>query len=207
MVFHWSMDAPAAADSTTAADAALAARLATDLDGSFEELVPSPGRTGCSRSRCAVLGDRGDAGEARPGRARPGVSGAQRLSSREDPRARGSGRWLTTIVVNVCRNRTRVRRVVTTELAFEPGAQSRPPIPSRRRDVREAWASLLATLRPGPADRRSSSATSTACRTPRWPRRLGRPEGTVKAHVHRGLADCSTAPSPTSGHEREEMTA
>ena len=57
------MDAPAAADPTTAADAALAGRLATDLDGSFEELVSGQADRLFSIA-LRVLGDRGDAEEA-----------------------------------------------------------------------------------------------------------------------------------------------
>jgi RNA polymerase sigma-70 factor (ECF subfamily) len=36
---------------------------------------------------------------------------------------------------------------------------------------------------------------------------LDRPEGTVKAQVHRGLAMLRTAFEAASRHEREEMTA
>ena len=110
---------------------------------------------------------------------------------RPDPRAQAPG-WLTTIVVNAGRNRARVRRVPTTELAFEPGAEpAADPVGAARRprDVGAPAGDPAAR----PSGSPSSSATSTACRTPRWPRRLGRPEGTVKAQVHRGLAALRTA--------------
>ena len=147
--------------------------------------------TGCSRSRCA--------------------SSATAATPRRPPRTRSSGRigrwaaidagrirelrlrpWLTTIVVNVCRNRTRVRRVRTTELGFEPGAEPAAD-PVARRDVRDAWASLLATL--PPAQRiaivlRHVDGLSYA----EMAEALGKPEGTLKAQVHRGLATLRDAP-------------
>jgi RNA polymerase sigma-70 factor (ECF subfamily) len=112
--------------------------------------------------------------------------------------------WLTTIVVNVCRNRTRVRRVRTTELGFEPGAEPAAD-PVARRDVRDAWASLLATL--PPAQRiaivlRHVDGLSYA----EMAEALGKPEGTLKAQVHRGLATLRDALADER-HDRKEMTA
>src|SRR5205085_3286784 len=99
--------------------------------------------------------------------------------------------WLTTILINAGRNRARVRRVPTTELAFDPGAG---PVadPLARRDERDTWARLLADLSPGQptavvlrhVDGMSYAEIAAA---------LDRPEGTVKAHVHRGLAALRTA--------------
>jgi len=196
------MDAPAAADPTTAADAALAARLATDLDGSFEELVSDQADRLFSIA-LRVLGDRGDAEEAaqdalvRAYRALGGYEAGRIRELRLRP-------WLTTIVVNVCRNRTRVRRVRTTELGFEPGAEPAAD-PVARRDVRDAWASLLATL--PPAQRiaivlRHVDGLSYA----EMAEALGKPEGTLKAQVHRGLATLRDALAD-EGHDRKEMTA
>jgi RNA polymerase sigma-70 factor (ECF subfamily) len=112
--------------------------------------------------------------------------------------------WLTTIVVNVCRNRTRVRRVQTTELGFDPGAE--PAVdPVARRDSRDAWAVLLLTLPPAQrvaivlrhVDGLSYREMSAA---------LGRPEGTLKAQVHRGLAALRDALGDEA-HDPREMTA
>ena len=50
----------------------------------------------------------------------------------------------------------------------------------------------------------SSFATSTTSRTPSWPLVLGRPEGTLKAQVHRGLALLRVA---AAGTGLEELTA
>ena len=180
------MDAPAAADPTTAADAALAARLATDLDGSFEALVSGPRRTGCSRSRCA--------------------SSATAATPRRLPRTRSSGRtgrsaattparirelrlrpWLTTIVVNVCRNRTRVRRVPDDRAGLRarrragrrPGRAARRP----RRRGRASWPTLPPAQRIAVVLRHVDGLSYAE-----MAEALGRPEGTLKAQVHRGLA-------------------
>jgi RNA polymerase sigma-70 factor (ECF subfamily) len=193
---------PDAPDPTAASDAAMAARLATDLDGTFEALVAAQvDRLFTIALR--ILSDRGDAEEAaqdalvRAYRALEGYDGDRIRALRLRP-------WLTTIVVNVCRNRTRVRRVRTTELAFEPGAE--PAVdPLARRDVRDAWAALLATL--PPAQRlaivlRHVDGLSYA----EMAEALGRPEGTLKAQVHRGLAALRAAldDDPAEGSHRHD---
>jgi RNA polymerase sigma-70 factor (ECF subfamily) len=196
------MDAPVATDPNADRDAALADRLATDLDASFEALVHAHVDRLFSIA-LRILIDRGDAEEAaqdalvRAYRALGGYDGGRIRELRLRP-------WLTTIVVNVCRNRTRVRRVKTTELGFEPGAE--PAVdPVARRDARDAWASLLATL--PPAQRvaivlRHVDGLSYA----EMAEALGRPEGTLKAQVHRGLATLRDALAD-EGHDRKEMTA
>ena len=113
--------------------------------------------------------------------------------------------WLATIVINVCRNRTRVKRVRTVELAFDPGAEPLTD-PVARRDEKAAWAGRLALL---PAAQRVaivlrhvdglSYADMAAV--------LGRPEGTLKAQVHRGLTALRDAYLAEERREREEMTA
>jgi len=183
-------------------DAALTEHLAADLDGAFEALV----RAHVDRLfsiALRVLGDRADAEEAAQDalvRAHRALGGYDAVRIRE-LRLRP---WLTTIVVNVCRNRTRVRRVRTTELGFEPGDE--PAVdPVARRDVRDAWAALLLTLPPAQriavvlrhVDGLSYAEMSAA---------LGRPEGTLKAQVHRGLAALRDALAE-QGHDRKEMTA
>jgi len=81
--------------------------------------------------------------------------------------------------------------------------------PLARRDERETWARLLAGLSPAQrtavvlrhVDGLSYAEIAEA---------VGRPEGTVKAHVHRGLAALRTALVAAEGrerHEREEITA
>ena len=71
--------------------------------------------------------------------------------------------------------------------------------------LRDAWASLLATL--PPAQRiaivlRHVDGLSYA----EMAEALGRPEGTLKAQVHRGLATLRDALADER-HDREEMTA
>jgi len=188
-------------------DAALAARLAVDLDGSFEALVLA------HQDRLFTIalrtgGDRHDAEELVQDtfvRAYRALGGWPDARIRE-LRLRG---WLTTILLNAGRNRARVRRVPTTELVFDPGAEPAAD-PVGRRDERETWARLLAGLSPAQrtavvlrhVDGMSYAEIANA---------VGRPEGTVKAHVHRGLAALRTAliasEGPPEGLRAEEIPA
>lgn len=184
-------------------DLVLASRLATDLDAAFPALVEAhAGRLFSIALR--ILGDRSDAEEAaqdglvRAHRAMSGYDAARIRELRLRP-------WLATIVVNVCRNRTRVNRVRTVELAFEPAAE--PAIdPVSRRDERGAWAGRLAMLPPAQrtavvlrhVDGMSYAEMSAV---------LGRPEGTLKAQVHRGLNALREQLLADERREREEMTA
>jgi RNA polymerase sigma-70 factor (ECF subfamily) len=184
-------------------DADLAARLAADLDGQFESLVLAH-QDRLFTIALRTSGDRHDAEElvqdcfVRAYRAL-GAWPADRI---RELRLRG---WLTTILLNAGRNRARVRRVPTTELAFEPGAE--PSVdPVARRDSRETWARLLAGLSPAQrtavvlrhVDGMSYAEIAEA---------VGRPEGTVKAHVHRGLAALRSALLATEASEHEEIPA
>jgi RNA polymerase sigma-70 factor (ECF subfamily) len=184
-------------------DARLIAGLADDLDGTFEALVRA------HQDRLFTIawrtgGDRHDAEElvqdcfVRAYRALATYPPARI----RDLRLRG---WLTTILLNAARNRARVRRVPTTELAFEPGAEPADD-PLTRADDRETWARLLAGLSPAQrtavvlrhVDGLSYAEIAEA---------TGRPEGTVKAHVHRGLAALRTALLAAERREREEIPA
>ncbi len=190
-------------DTEHADDARLTRELATNLDGAFEALVRA------HQDRLFTIahrtgGDRHDAEEL----VQDCFVRAYRALATYPParirelRLRG---WLTTILLNAGRNRARVRRVPTTELSFEPGTE--PVVdPLTRRDERETWARLLAGL-------------SRAQRTAVVLRHVdglsyaeiaevtGRPEGTVKAHVHRGLTALRTALLAAERHEREEIPA
>ena len=184
-------------------DTALATALAADLDGSFEALVLD------HQDRLFTIafrtsGDRHDAEEL----VQDAFVRAYRALAAWPParirelRVRG---WLTTILLNAGRNRARVRRVPTTELAFDPGAEPGAD-PLARRDERETWARLLAGLSPAQrtavvlrhVDGLSYAEIAAA---------VGRPEGTVKAHVHRGLAALRTALLAAERREREEIPA
>jgi RNA polymerase sigma-70 factor (ECF subfamily) len=188
---------------TDTADAALIVRLSADLDGAFPVLVEAH-QDRLFTIALRVLGNRSDAEEAAQDafvRAYRAIAGypAERI---RELRLRP---WLATIVLNVCRNRVRVRRVATTELAFEPAAEPAAD-PFSSRHGREVWAALLATLPPTQrvavvlrhVDGLSYTEMAEA---------LGRPEGTVKAQVHRGLAALRTAFIAAERREREEMTA
>ena len=188
-------------------DAALAEALAADLDATFETLVLAH-QDRLFTIAVRTRGDRHDAEElvqdafVRAYRALAAWPPARI----RDLRVRG---WLTTILLNAARNRARVRRVPTTELAFDPGAEPAAD-PLARRDERETWARLLADL--SPAQRTAVvlrhvdglSYAEIAAAT-------GRPEGTVKAHVHRGLAALRTAllaaEGPPEGLRAEEIPA
>lgn len=197
------VDLPSGGASTSGsalADDHLARRLAADLDGAFEALVVA------HQDRLFTIafrtsGDRRDAEElvqdcfVRAYRALATYP-ASRI---RELRLRG---WLTTILLNAGRNRARVRRVATTALAFDPATE--PAVdPLARRDERETWARLLAALPPAQrtavvlrhVDGMSYSEIAAA---------IGRPEGTVKSHVHRGLSALRGALIAAERAERDE---
>lgn len=185
------------------ADAVLIRRLAADLDAAFPTLVEDQ-QDRLFTIAVRVLGNRSDAEEAaqdafvRAYRALA-VYPAERI---RELRLRP---WLTTIVLNVCRNRTRVRRVATTELAFEPAAEPATD-PFASHHARAVWAALLSSLPPAQRTAivlRHVDGLSYA----EMARALGRPEGTLKAQVHRGLAALQTAFVAAQRREREEKTA
>ena len=190
-------------DARHPADADLAERLAIDLDGSFEALVLAH-QDRLFTIAYRIGGDRPDAEElvqdafVRAYRAMAGYPPARI----RDLRLRG---WLTTILLNAGRNRSRIHRVPTVELVFEPGSEPAAD-PLTRRDERETWARLLTGLTPAQrtavvlrhVDGLSYAEIAEA---------VGRPEGTVKAHVHRGLAALRAALVAAESREREEITA
>jgi RNA polymerase sigma-70 factor (ECF subfamily) len=188
---------------TEPAEMTLIGRLSVDLDGAFPTLVADH-QDRVFTIAVRVLGNRSDAEEAAQDafvRAYRAIAGypAERI---RELRLRP---WLATIVLNVCRNRVRVRRVATTELAFEPAAEPAAD-PFSSRHGRDTWADLLSHL--PPAQRaavvlRHVDGLSYA----EMAEALGRPEGTVKAQVHRGLATLRTAFLAAERREREEMTA
>ena len=190
-------------DLSRPADAALIRRLAADLDAAFPTLVEDQ-QDRLFTIAVRVLGNRSDAEEAaqdafvRAYRALAGYPAERIRELRLRP-------WLTTIVLNVCRNRTRIRRVATTELAFEPAAEPATD-PVAARHARETWAGLLSSLPPAQRTAivlRHVDGLSYA----EMAEALGRPEGTLKAQVHRGLASLQTAFLAAQRREREEMTA
>lgn len=188
---------------------------ATDLDGAFEALV------GAHQDRLysialRMLGDAHDAEEAaqdalvRAYRAMAGYTPERILALRLRP-------WLATIVLNLCRTRI-ARRAAAGRPAIsldaaapgtlEPPADDRagPAATTARRDAARAWADLLLTL--PPAYRSAVILRHVdGLSYPDVAAALDRPEGTVKAQVHRGLAMLRTAFEAAERREREEMTA
>src|SRR3954471_9585172 len=192
---------PSPRDAVPLEDARLLGGLAADLDAAFESLVLAH-QDRLFTIALRTSGDRSDAEELVQDcfvRAYRALSGYPSGRIRE-LRLRG---WLTTILLNAGRNRARVRRVPTTELAFEPAAE--PAIdPVARRDARDTWGRLLGALTPAQrtavvlrhVDGMSYAEIAAA---------TGKPEGTVKAHVHRGLAALRTALLAAERREREEI--
>ena len=85
-------------------------------------------------------------------------------------------------------------------------ASTSPSAVADRRAEREHWASLLATI--PPAYRAAVVLRHVdGLSYPELAIALDRPEGTVKAQVHRGLAMLRTALESAIDLEREEMTA
>ena len=191
-------------DDTTLADA-----LARDLDGSFETLV----RTHVDRCHAIalrVLGNPHDAEEVtqdalvRAYRALAGYPPDRIRDVRLRP-------WLATIVVNLCRNRARRATTATTSLepmleaGFDPPTSpaDSPATMAERAASRERLAALLADLPDRyriPVVLRHVDDLSYA----ELAEILGRPEGTLKAQVHRGLALLRAA---ATGAGLEELIA
>jgi RNA polymerase sigma factor (sigma-70 family) len=188
-------------DDTTLADA-----LARDLDASFEILVRSHVDR-CHAIALRVLGNPRDAEEVtqdalvRAYRALAGYSPARTRELRLRP-------WLATIVVNLCRNRVRRTPLATTSLqpmldaGFDPVAPSgeTPAVLVERSVSRERLAALLAGLPDRyriPVVLRHVDDLSYA----ELAEVLGRPQGTLKAQVHRGLAMLRAAAEGTGLEE------
>jgi RNA polymerase sigma factor (sigma-70 family) len=171
----------------------LTLQLADDLDGAFEALV----RTHQDRlyslalrytNRPADAEDLTQEAFVRAYRALAGY-GAARIRALE---LRG---WLTTILLNLCRNHAqrperRVPNVAVDIADFEKLASEGrhdPEAHAERREAAERWAALVATLPPryrAAVLLRHLDGLSYQEMTAI----LGLPEGTLKAQVHRGLA-------------------
>ena len=196
-------------------DEPLIAALADDLDASFEGLVLAHQDRVYSIA-LRMLGDPRDAEEAaqdalvRAYRALAGYDAARIRELRLRP-------WLATIVLNLCRSRlarrpAAARTALSLDLALpgelEPRLDERrgPAAVTATRAAATEWADLLLTLPPA---YRSAVVLRhvDGLSYPELAIALDRPEGTVKAQVHRGLALLRTAFEAAERHEREEMTA
>jgi len=173
-------------------DPALAEALARDLDAAFEPLVRAHADR-CYSIALRVLGNPHDAEDA----AQDALVRAYRALAGYDPARIRSMRlrpWLATIVVNLCHNRARrVHQAATLDDLVAGGRE--PALPARdgpaetaeRGDDRARLAGLLAALPERyrvPVVLRHVDDLTYA----ELAEALGRPEGTLKAQVHRGLA-------------------
>ncbi len=197
------------------ADDRLTTALADDLDGAFDALVVAH-QDRLYTIAARMLGDAGDAEEA----AQDALVRAYRaLASYDGDRIRELRLrpWLTTIVLNRCRSvgarrATRGPRPISID-----GDGTRPPDPeapaatapaeiAERHAERDRWAARLTAL---PTSYRSAVVLRhvDGMTYPEAAAALGRPEGTVKAQVHRGIALLRTMLEAESRRELEEMTA
>jgi RNA polymerase sigma factor (sigma-70 family) len=190
-------------------DTELARRLSLDLDGSFETLVRAHVDR-CHSIALRVTGNPHDAEEVAQEalvRAYRALSGYERERIR-DLRLRP---WLATIVLNLCRNRARRHAIPSTpldqlaEAGLEPaaGRNTDPAGLAQERASQDRLAAHLAALPERyriPVVLRHVDDLSYA----EMSLATGRPEGTLKAQVHRGLALLRAA---LTGTEFEEMSA
>jgi RNA polymerase sigma factor (sigma-70 family) len=184
-------------------DAALAARLAKDVEAAFASLVEAH-QDRLYTIALRLLGDRRDAEEV----AQDALVRAFRAMQAYPPeriRALRLRPWLASIAVNLARNRRRrldERRPPSQldpmlEAGFDITADRRssPATAAERREAKDELAAALLTLAPAVraaivlrhVDGLSVAETAEA---------LGRAEGTIKAQVFRGLRELRLALEP-----------
>jgi RNA polymerase sigma-70 factor, ECF subfamily len=198
-------------------DEALARKLADDLDGSFEALVLA------HQDRLYTIAHRflGNGHDAEEVTQDALVRAYRAIGGYEPDRIRRLQLrpWLATIALNLCRNRVTRSRSARGTLSLdresldggalpEPAADpmAGPAAAFDRQEARRRWADLVVQLPPlyrAPVVLRHVDGLSY----PELAIALDRPEGTVKAQVHRGLAMLRTAFEASERLEREEMTA
>jgi RNA polymerase sigma factor (sigma-70 family) len=191
-------------------DSELTHRLARDLDGTFEAVV----RAHVDRCFSIALRLTGRPHDAEEVVQDALVRAYRALEGYEPDRIRELQLrpWLTTIVLNLCRNRARSRRSAPStpldpllEAGAEPlaGTDTDPAglaLAGVRRDRLAAHLAALPERYRVPVVLRHVDDLSYA----ELAAVLGRPEGTLKAQVHRGLAMLRASISEI---EREELTA
>jgi len=174
-------------------DETLSQRLAADLDGSFETLV----REHQDRLYGLALRYVGSASDAEELAQDAFVRAYRALERYEPQRIRDLDLrpWLTTILLNACRNhlarparRAAAATVVVDETVVIAGdAGLGPEAHVERREAAERWSRLVGSLPPlyraavllRHLDGMSYDEMTAV---------LGRPQGTLKAQVHRGVA-------------------
>ncbi len=198
-------------------DVALAARLATDLDRAFPALVDAHAARLYTIAQ-RYLGVASDAEEV----AQDALVRAYRALEdydRDRIRMLRVRPWLATITINLARNRRRrqadrrpptaLEALVAAGLEPRQSVRDGPAAVAEQREERRRLADALLTLPPAAraavvlrhVDGLSVAETAAA---------LDRPEGTVKAQVHRGLAQLRRhlAPEPQAEPiSTKELTA
>ncbi len=195
-------------------DDAIIAGLTTDLDGTFEALVLAH-QDRLYSIALRVLGDPADAEEAaqdafvRAYRALEGYDTTRIRDLRLRP-------WLSTIVLNLCRSRrsrtTPARPAMSLDGPLPADSEPRmasdagPAAIAERRTALRDWAALLLSL---PPTQREAVVLRhvDGLSYPELAIALGRPEGTVKAQVHRGLEALRAAYDATNRLHDEEISA
>jgi RNA polymerase sigma-70 factor (ECF subfamily) len=198
-------------------DEALARRLADDLDNSFEALVLA------HQDRLYTIAHRflGNGHDAEETTQDALIRAYRAMAGYDADRIRGLKLrpWLATVVLNLCRNRLARAQAARGTLSLDRESQEGKAMPEPaadpaagpaasldRREARRRWAALVVQLPPAyraPVVLRHVDGLSY----PELAIALDRPEGTVKAQVHRGLALLRTAFEASERLEREEMTA
>jgi RNA polymerase sigma-70 factor (ECF subfamily) len=194
-------------------DIALAMELSRDLEASFPALVAGH-RDRLFTIALRLLGDRRDAEEV----AQDALVRAFRAIGAYPPERTAALRlrpWLASITVNLARNRRRRhddRRPPgqlepLLDAGFDPAAdgRSRPDATADRHETQRELAAALLQLRPAVrtaivlrhVDGLSLAETAAA---------LGRPEGTIKAQVHRGLRELRALLEPPAAFTQPRTT-
>lgn len=195
-------------------DDRLTTALADDLERAFDAVVVAH-QDRLYTIAARMLGNAGDAEEA----AQDALVRAYRaLASYDGDRIRELRLrpWLTTIVLNRCRSigarrATRGPRPISidgegTRPDPEAPAATAPAEIAERHAERDRWAARLIAL--PPSYRAAVVLRHVDGMTyPEAAAALGRPEGTVKAQVHRGIALLRTMLEAETRRELEEMTA
>lgn len=177
-------------------DAALAIGLASDLDDAFPILVANH-RDRLYTIAVRLLGDRRDAEEVAQD-ALVRAFRAMRGYPRERVAALRLRPWLASITVNLARNRRRrlddrqppgsLEPMVAAGFDVHADGRAAPQATADRRETKRELAAALLTLTPAVraaivlrhVDGLSVAEAAEA---------LGKPEGTIKAQVHRGLRE------------------
>ena len=192
---------------STGVDDTLLARLADDVDGSFEELVRAQQHFVFGVARRLTL-DRHDAEEV----AQEALVRTYRALQGYEPeriRALRLRPWLARITLNVQRNRVRRRREVVT---LDAGSHSQqlaapegegPETSTERSAWREACEGWLDRL-PEPYRLAVTLRHINGLTYAEVAEVLGRPVGTVKAQVHRGLGMLRDIVDEAGGREWKE---